>query len=128
MTRLVDLYKSKLLSYFGYRTAALYHATDTALKPVDAVQERFLRKLGCTDLEALMVFNLAPLSARRDIAMLGVIHRTVLGKGPEHFKQFFFATAKTQSTHWTRQATRRHGRQLEDPRKGFSLNSLGGQP
>ena len=73
-TRLVDLYKSKLLSYLEYRTAALYHATDTALKPVNAVQERFLRKLGCTDLEALMVFNLAPLSTRRDIAMLGIVH------------------------------------------------------
>lgn len=33
--------------------------------------------------------NLAPLETRRDIALLGVIHRCVLGKGPSHFKEFF---------------------------------------
>ena len=78
--QLVDVYKSRLLSYVEYRTAALDHSTDTVLKPFDDVQTRFLRALDCTELEALTVYNLAPLAARRDIAMLGVIHRTVLGK------------------------------------------------
>ena len=32
--------------------------------------------------EALEHFSLAPLAARREIAMLGVIHRAVLKKGP----------------------------------------------
>ena len=36
-----------------------------------------------------MHFNLAPLDIRRDIAQLGLIHRTVLNKGPPHFKEFF---------------------------------------
>ena len=80
--QLVDVYKSRLLSYVEYRSAALYHATDTVLKPLDAVQTRFLKALDCTELEALTVFNLAPLAARRDMAMLGMIHRTVLGKTP----------------------------------------------
>ena len=40
------------------------------------------------ELEVLLVDNLAPLSVRRDIALLGVIHRTVLGRGPSHFKKF----------------------------------------
>ena len=31
--QLVNVYKSKLLSYVEYRTAAVYHATDTVLKP-----------------------------------------------------------------------------------------------
>ena len=39
--------------------------------------------------EALNVCNLAPLSSRRDIALLGLIHRTVLGGGPGHFRTFF---------------------------------------
>ena len=38
-------------------------------------------------------FRLAPLSTRRDIAMLGLIHRTVLHRGPVHFKEFFVADA-----------------------------------
>ena len=32
----------------------------------------------------------APLSTRRDIAMLGLIHRTIRGKGPSQFKDFFW--------------------------------------
>ena len=44
-----------------------------------------------TDIEALTACRLAPLSARRDTALLGLIHRTVLGKGPRHFATFFRA-------------------------------------
>ena len=86
---LVLLYKARVLSYLEYRTAAVYHAMDTALLPLNAVQERFLRKVGVSELEALMVFNLAPLATRRDMAMLGVVHRAALRKGPSHFWKFF---------------------------------------
>ena len=101
-----------------YRTAAVYHATDTVLRCLDAVQKRFLKALGRTEEEALMEFNLAPLAARRDIAMLGVIQRTVLGKRPDHFQQFFRPAAQTQRPYFTRRTAKRHARQLEDPRKG----------
>ena len=116
-SKLVDVYKSKLLGYLEYRTSALYPATDTVLKPLDAVQERFLRALGCTEMKALMYFNLASLAARRDMAMLGLIHRTVLGKGPAHFKQFF-RLAEARDTYETRRRGRTHSKQLEDPRRG----------
>ena len=115
---LVNVYKSKLLSYVEYRTAAVYHATNTVLRPLNAVQTRFLKALGCTELEALMEFNLAPLSARRDIAMLGVIHRTTLGKGPAHFREFFKPAERTQRTYFTRRTARNHTKPLEDPRTG----------
>ena len=36
-----------------------------------------------------MNFNLAPLSTRRDIAMLGVIHRAALREGPQQLLIFF---------------------------------------
>ena len=71
---LIGLFKSKVLSFLEYRTAGIYHATDGALRPLDQVQEAFLEKLGVSPKEALMNFNLAPLSTRRDIAMLGVIY------------------------------------------------------
>ena len=38
---------------------------------------------------ALHEFNLAPLESRRDMAMLGLIHRTLLGQGPPQFQQWF---------------------------------------
>ena len=108
-----------------YRTPALYHATCTALQPLDKVQERFLRQAGVTELEALMHFNLAPLSTRRDTAMLGLIHRTVLRKGPEHFQKLFVLKQST-GVHQTRLEGRRqrHGRQLEDPRNSTHLNCV----
>ena len=103
---LVILYKTNLLSYLEHRTPALYHARREMLVRLDQVQTRFLRDVGITALEALMEFNLAPLDTRRDISMLGLIHRTILGKGPPHFKEFFqLAPAVGQ----------RHRFQLSDP-------------
>ena len=71
---LVLLYKAHFLSYLELRTPAIYHATCELLSRLDAVQTRFLRDAGLDEVAALMVFNLAPLSMRRDIAMLGVLH------------------------------------------------------
>ena len=70
-----------------------------------------------------MVFNLAPLSTRRDIAMLGLVHRTVLGKGPKHFQKFFTLEEKLPHAR-TRLGKKRkeHGRQLRDPRARTHLN------
>ena len=56
---------------------------------VDAVQSRFLRDVGVDDIVALAEFHLAPLTTRRDIAMLGMIHKTVSGKAPGQFTVFF---------------------------------------
>ena len=88
-SELVNLYKSQLLSYLEYRTAAIYHACDSILAPLYQFQDKFLRELGISAEDALMHFDLAPLQSRRDIAMLGLLHRTALGKGPNHFLQFF---------------------------------------
>ena len=61
-----------------------------------------------------MLWNMAPLATRRDVAMLGVVHRAALKKGHSHFQQFF-AVKEEQATHWTREAARRerHGKQLK---------------
>ena len=111
---LVTLYKSQLLSYLEYRTAAIYHACNTVLAPLDSFQDRFLSEIGVSDADALFHFNLAPLRCRRDIAMLGLIHRCVLGKGPDHFKTFF--QISTNQARNTRSGSARHGRQIIDIR------------
>ena len=56
---------------------------------LDAVQTRFLKDIGVDSVTSLISFHLAPLSVRRDIAMLGLIHRTALGTGPPQFSKFF---------------------------------------
>jgi len=108
---LILFYKAHLLSYIEYRTPAIYHSAQSNLRPLDAVQTRFLRQLHVSDEDALIHFRLAPLSTRRDISMLGLIHRTVLGEGPVHFRAFF----KLWSSPGGRYRRQRHTRQLEDP-------------
>ena len=39
------------------------------------------------EVTALMQFNLAPLSMRRDIAMFGMVHRAALGGGPPQIQR-----------------------------------------
>ena len=85
VSQLVQVY----ISFVEYRTPAVYHAAKTTLAGIDAVQRRFLRECGLSDEEALLHFNLAPLETRRDIAMLGLIHRSVLGGGPRHVANMF---------------------------------------
>ena len=55
----------------------------------DEYVAKFLEDAGVTEKDALMNFNLAPLATRRDIAMLGVLHRAMVGQGPPHFKEHF---------------------------------------
>jgi hypothetical protein len=86
---MLGLYKAHLLSYLGYRAPAIYHGKQEVLDKLDHVQTRFLRDIGIDERTALLTFNLAPLSARRYMAMLGVIQRAVLGKGPKHFAEHF---------------------------------------
>ena len=118
---LVDMYKTKILSYLEYRTAAIYHAKCTLLEQIDKVQRRFLREVQVSEEDALIEYKLAPLCARRDIAMLGLIHRTVLGNGPKHFQRFF---KRAQTTPHPQARTRVHSKQLETRRTGKYLEVL----
>ena len=85
---LVQLYKSRLLGYIEYRTAAIYHAANSHLQRLDSIQRQLMDAVDLSDVEALFTCNLAPLCSRRDIAMLGLIHRTMLGVGPQQFQDF----------------------------------------
>ena len=118
---MVGLYTSKLLSYIEYRTAAIFHACDTHLARIDSIQDRFLSDLGISVLDGLFVFNLAPLRVRRQIAMLGVIHRCVLGQGPKQLHRFFQRKEVPDQQPPTRSAERRHNSQLVDIRDGHFL-------
>ena len=53
------------------------------------------------------------------MAMMGVLHRAAIGKGPEHFKAFF--RLSTAERHYTRSWTGRHSRQLVDIRNEHFL-------
>ena len=46
--------------------------------------------------------------------MLGLVHRTVLGKGPPQFRKWFFAAEKQPHRHDTRRQRSQHSKQLFD--------------
>ena len=86
---MLRLFKAHILSFIEYRTVAIAHASPILLEAVDDILTRLLVRLGISHEEALMNFNMAPLNIRRDIAQLGLIHRSVLKKGPRHFNDIF---------------------------------------
>ena len=118
---LVNLYKSQVLSYIEYRTPGIYHSCTTYLDKLDSTQKHLLEELDITEEDALLQYGLAPLRLRRDIAMLGVIQRSVLGKGPAQFAEFFVLREQNNEARRTRQCTRRHNKQLVDVREGQYL-------
>ena len=114
--QMVQQYKTHILPYLEFATPAVYHATATTLAKMDKLQTSFLKQIGLTPLEALTKYALAPLSTRRDIALLGVVHRTVLGEGPPQFARWFFPAEPAKHTYNTRrqEARAKHGKQLHD--------------
>ena len=109
--KMVGLWKAHVLSFIEYRTAGIFHAADSHLCRVDALQSVFLHDLGLSEFDALLHFRLAPLSTRRDIAILGIIHRCVLGLGPAHFRRYI-VFAEPPPRH-LRSVVQRHSLQLQ---------------
>ena len=87
--QLVSLYKAQILSFIESRTPTIHHAAPSVLDMIDRVQRRFLRAIGFTELEALRRFKLAPLPARRDISMLGLLYRIAHGLAPSSLSALF---------------------------------------
>ena len=61
---------------------AYYHAAPSLLRRIDRIQEWFLLEICVTPEESLEKFRLAPIKSRRDIGMLSLLHKIVLGKAP----------------------------------------------
>ena len=78
---MIQVYNAKVLCYAEYRTAAIHHACDTAIAPLNKLQDSFLTELQLSSEEALLQFNLAPLESRRDIAMVWIIIVALLATG-----------------------------------------------
>jgi hypothetical protein len=76
---LIMQYKTHIWGIFESRNGAIYHASDSHLDRIDSLQRGFLHELGISEQEAFTSFNFAPPTLRRDIGMLGFIHKRVLG-------------------------------------------------
>ena len=115
LAAMVRMYKTHILSYIESGVAAYAHAAASVVAALDRVQDRFLREMGISKNDAAIRFKLLPLSVRRNIALLGVIHRAVLKEGPLPLHDFFpLAVGTARSGTTTRAQGARHNRQVLD--------------
>ena len=113
LSELMRLYKSQVLSYLESATPAIFHAAPSHLFLLDRIQRRFIRAVSLDECEALEEFRLAPLTARRHMAMLGLLHRIVLGIAPAQLADLFpLAIPPNSSRTPTRLWLIRHDKQL----------------
>ena len=57
----------------------IFHASDYLLQKLDNSQHGFLKDLGVEETEAFIKYNFAPPSLRRNIGVLGLLQKRILG-------------------------------------------------
>ena len=77
---LVNQFKTHVWGLMEAHSGGIFHAASTLLQKIDHVQSRFLRELDLSPECAFLELNFAPPSLRRRIAILGLMHKRVLGK------------------------------------------------
>ena len=71
----------RMSGHFSKRIAgAIFHAATSYLDEFDKLQEKILRDIEVDEATAFLDCNFAPPSLRRDIGILGLLHKRVLGK------------------------------------------------
>ena len=76
---LISQFKTHVWGLIEIHQGAIFHAAATHLNKLDHLQDSFLRELGISCEEAFIKFNFAPVCLRRDIGILGMLHKRVLG-------------------------------------------------
>ncbi len=112
----IQLYKAHVLSLLGHATPAIHHAIPFHLAALDRVQDSFLEALGVSAADALVKHKLAPLRTRRDISLLGFLHRFAHNKAPPCFTDLF--RCGEAAALGRRRPSPPHGRQIFDPIDG----------
>ena len=92
-------FKTHILGILESNIGGIYHATQTVLAPLDRVVTTFVHALNMEVDIAFLQFNLAPLALRRDIAMLGFLHKCNLPNAHPHIRRLFPAMGATRDTH-----------------------------
>jgi hypothetical protein len=80
-------FKTHIWGLMEMHSGGFFHAATSLLEKFDHAQNRFLRELGISPSQALLEFNFAPPSLRRNIGVLGLLHKRVLGKAHPTFEK-----------------------------------------
>jgi len=84
---LVQQFKTHVWCHMEIHNGALFHAAPSLLEKLDQVQNSFLRVLGISPAEAFLDLHFAPPQLRRNIGILGLLHKRVLGKCHPSYEQ-----------------------------------------
>ena len=77
---MLQQYKTHIWGYAEYHSGAVFHACNTVLSKLDHLQSHFLDEMHLTSQVAFLDYNMAPTILRRDIGILGFIHKRTLGQ------------------------------------------------
>ena len=77
---MVNQFKIHIWGLIEYQNGALCHACASSLARLDQAQASFVREFGLTEEMAFLDINFAPLCLRRDIRILGFIHKRVISE------------------------------------------------
>ena len=77
---LIQQFKTHVWGLMECHSGGIFHASTTLLNKIDGTHRRFLRDLGVSEAAAFLEHNFAPPTLRRNIGILGALHKRVLGK------------------------------------------------
>ena len=109
---LIQQFKSHVLCILEGSNAAIYHAAVSHLALLDHLQQSFVHNIGLNEETAFLTHNLAPLALRRDISILGLLHKINLGIAHPDFRKLF--PADECARRLTRHNELRHSLQFQE--------------
>ena len=83
---LIGQFKTQIWGIMEANNGGIFHAATTHLMKFDNAQRHFLRKLEVSEAEAFLKFNFAPPTLRRNIGILGLLHKRVIGQAHPRFE------------------------------------------
>ena len=95
---MMNQYKSHVWGITEYQNGTIIHASSTALDKLERLQRHYVHELHLTKEVAFLDYNFAPPCLRRDIGILGFLHKRVLGKCHPSVQEFFPPAAP--SAYW----------------------------
>ena len=84
---LVAQFKTHGWGILEIHNGAIFHASKTHLDKIDGLHRNFLNELGISQQQAFFDFNFAPPMLRRQIGILGLLHKRVLGSAHPVFQE-----------------------------------------
>ena len=79
-SELILQFKTHVWSLIEMNIGGYFHAAASLLEKIDDVHDRFIHELGLSSAEAFLKYNLPPPKLRRNVGILGLLHKRVLGK------------------------------------------------